>query len=97
MEQMFQSHHPRNSLRKERGLFRNFFQILKTTFPDYQDKVLHLVTRVFSWFRVRAINKLAKKKKRPKKEPKIRGKNIKRKRKAPVTLRGKKQLAERSH
>lgn len=98
MEQLFQYHHPPRSLRNERGLFYNFFQMLKAKFPQYHDKVLHLVTRVFSWFRVRSINKLAKKKNRPRKKPKSKKtKNETKKRPSPVTLRGKKHLAERSH
>ena len=97
MEQMFQSHHPPKSLRIERGLFRNFLQILKEKFPWYKDKVLYLVTRVFTWFRVRTINKLAKKKKRPRKKSKSKAKLLSKKRRSPVTLRGKKQLAERCH
>jgi len=98
MEQIFNAYHPPKSLKKGRGLFKNFFKYLKTKFPYYDDKVLHLVTRVLTWFRVRTINKIAKYKMRPKKEPKVIAKQNKTKKPSvPITLRGKKQLAERSH
>ena len=66
MEKLFCAYHPPKSLKKERGLFKNFFDILKENYPFYKNKVLHLVTRVFCWFCVRTINKLAKFKKKPK-------------------------------
>ena len=97
MEQMFCAYHPPKSLRKGRGLFKNFFEYLKTKFPIYDDKILHLVTRVLTWFRIRTINKLAKYKVRPKKVPKVIAKQKDKKSSGPITLRGKKQLAERSH
>ena len=70
IEKIFCAHHPPKSLRNERGLFRNFFNILKAKFPHYNDKILHLTTRVFSWFRIRTINKLAKLKKKQRKSQK---------------------------
>ena len=98
MERLFCAHHPPKSLRNERGLFKNFFNILKANFPQYENKILHLTTRVFSWFRIRTINKLAKFKKKAKKEPKVIAKQKKTKNKSgPITLRGKIQLAARSH
>ena len=97
MEQIFHAYHPPKSLKKERGLFKNFFKHLKVKFPYYNDQILHLVTRVLTWFRVRTINKLAKYKNRPKKVPKEIAKKNKLKKSGPITIRGKKQLAERSH
>ena len=98
MEKLFCAYHPPKSLRRERGLFKNFYDVLKAKFPYYKDPVLHLVTRVFSWLSIRTINKIAKFKKKEKKEPKIvaKQKNIKTK-SGPITLRGKIQLAARSH
>ena len=58
----------------------NFFQ--------YDKKVLHLVTRLFTRFRLRKMNETAKKKRNKKNS-----KNDKKKKKSPITLRGKKQVA----
>ena len=90
MDKEFNSHHPPNSVRPGRGLFRNFFVLLKTKFgSDYDDQVLHLVTRMLTRFRIRRMNKefrLAELKKRLARK---RGK------KSPITLRGSLQLANR--
>ena len=59
--------------------------------------MLHLVTQILTWFRGRTINKLAKHKIRPKKVPKEIAKKNKVKKSGPITIRGKKQLAERCH
>ena len=66
MDSMFQQHHPKDSLMLGRGLFSNFFALLKKEFPMYLDPVLLLVTKIFTRFRQRAINyraKMAKKNK----------------------------------
>ena len=62
----------------------------------YADPVLHLVTRVLTRFRLRAINKKAKAKKaKARKLPKcITG--TKGKKTTPITKRGKRKLADQS-
>ena len=95
MENIFCSYHPPKCLKNERGLFKKFFNVLKENYLYYKDTVLHLVTRVFCWFCVRTMNKLAKFKTKTKKETKIVAK--KNTKSSPITLRGKIQLAARSH
>ena len=104
MEHMFYGHHPQNSLRNEMGLFRNFVKLLKTKFHYYDDSILYLITKVFTYFRVRTINRLAKPKtKKPKKIPKVEAakkrklEGKKAPRQNPTQLSGKLQLAARSH
>ena len=105
MEGMFQQHHPKNGLRPGRGLFSSFFALIKKEFDYYDDKVLLLVTKIFTRFRCRTINKLRKlkKKKGPRKtkdfklKAKLEAKRNKAVRKrAPVTDRGKIKLAKRT-
>ena len=57
-----------------RGVFNNFSKFSKKEFPQYDDHAFHLCTRVFTWFRVRVINKAAKFQKRKEK-----GQNVKQK------------------
>ena len=88
MDARFNSWHPKNSVRPERGLFRNFFNELKANF-SYDDHVLHLVTRMLTRFRIRRMNnewRLAELKKKLEK---------KKGRKSPNTLRGAIQLTNR--
>ena len=102
MDAMFQQHHPKNSLKKGKGLIREFWAKLKGTFPQYHESTLHLVTRIFTRFCIRSINLLAKnKKKGPRKtaafkkaakEQAAKGKTVKKR--VPVTKRGKRKLAE---
>ena len=96
MEAYFQSYHPKGSIRPGRGLMSNFFNELKKKFPSYADSVLHLVTRVLTRFRLRAINRNAKiKKDKPRKLPKCiapKGKG----KTTPITKRGKRKLADQS-
>ena len=63
MREMFMEQHPKNSLQKGRGVTTNFFLLLVHHFPQYDKRILHLVTRMFTRFRLRWMNKLAKKKK----------------------------------
>ena len=95
MSALFQSYHPCKKINAEKGLFKNFFLELKKNFTCYDDRVLHLVTRVLTRFRVRSMNKRARFKFRPHKLPKRFA--LKGAKKAPVTLRGKLQLANPSH
>ena len=105
MEHMFHGHHPQNSLRNEMGLFRNFFKLLKTKFSKiYDDRILYLITKIFTQFRVRTINKLAKPKtKKPKKIPKVEAakkrklEGKKAPKQNPTSLGGKLQLVARGH
>ena len=84
MREMFLLHHPTNSLQSGRGVITNFFLRLVKEFPPYDKRILHLVARMFTRFRLRWMNKLKKQKKRGK------GK------KSNMTLRGKKNLAQLS-
>ena len=87
MRKMFIKHHPKDSLKKGPGLISDFYEILKTKFSHYHDKVLHLIARLFTRFRVRTINKIEKLKKKKRKS----------KKKGPKSLRGMKKQAEYSH
>ena len=63
MEAMFQSYHPKGSIRPGKGLMGRFFIELKKEFQSkYEDPVYKLVTKVLTRFRIRALNKVAKKK-----------------------------------
>ena len=70
MEAFFQEYHPKGSVRPDRGLMARFFIKLKEEFPYYLDPVLFLVTKILTRFRIRALNKVAKKKRLQKKGPK---------------------------
>ena len=102
---MFQQHHPKNGLRRGRGLFQLFFAQLKERFGStYKDQVLLLVTKILTRFRCRTINALRKKKKKkgPRKtadfklKEKLAAKRNKAARiRAPVTDRGMIKLCKR--
>ena len=89
MDKEFNAHHPKNNVRPGRGLFRNFFLLLKSKFSDYEDPVLHLVTRMLTRFRVRRMNKEHRLEVLRKKLLKKQGK------KSPNTHRGSLQLINR--
>ena len=105
MDTMFQQHHPKNGLRRGRGLFQLFIAKLKEKFgTKYKDKVLLLVTKILTRFRCRTINALRKKKKKKgqrktadfKLKQKLEAKKNKAIRnRAPVTDRGKIKLTKR--
>ena len=67
MEAYFQGYHPKGSVRPDRGLMARFFIKLKEEFSDYLPPVLFLVTKILTRFRIRALNKEAKKKRLQKK------------------------------
>ena len=106
MDTMFQQHHPKNGLRRGRGLFQLFIAKLKEKFgTKYKDKVLLLVTKILTRFRCRTINALRKKKKKKgqrktadfKLKQKLEAKRNKAARKrAPVTDRGMIKLCKRA-
>ena len=64
MESLFQSYHPKFSIRPGRGLTSNFFIKLKKEFSYYKDPVLRMVTKVLTSFRMKALNNYHKKKNR---------------------------------
>ena len=68
---------------------------LNPTSVQYQDPVLHLVTRVFTRFRMRAVNRLLqdKKKYKARKDPQNPQKG---KKCSPVTVRGRKKRVDQS-
>ena len=84
MESLFQAYHPKYGVRPGRGLFTKFFNKLKKEFPFYHDPVLHMVTKVLTRFRIKALNNYHKKKNR-KRGTKKRGE---------VTPRGRKKTIE---
>ena len=86
MEAMFQSYHPKYGIRPGRGLTSRFLIELKKKFPKYADPVLMLVTRVLTRFRMRAMNKHAKKKDRKRGTKKGKGEVTPRGRKKTVDL-----------
>ena len=67
MRQMFIDHHPKNDLKRGRGVITNYFLLIVKHFPQYDKQILHLVARVFTRFRLRWMNRVAKKKKKGKK------------------------------
>ena len=85
MRKMFNDHHPTESLKRGPGLISNFFEVLKKKFAEYHKKVLHLVARLLTRFRIRAMNR---------KEKELRKK--KRKAKGANTMRGRKKTVELS-
>ena len=94
MDKEFNTHHPPNSVRSGRGLFRNFFVLLKTKFSNlYDDKVLHLVTRMITRFRIFRMNKITKEKEIAKRI----ARNQNKKRKSPISSRGNVHLARRTN
>ena len=88
LSKIFQSHHPKDSLRTERGLFSLFFLKIKEAYPIYDDKTLHLVTRLLTRLRVNHMNEQFAEQERQKKAARS-------KKKCPVTLRGRLQHANR--
>ena len=94
MDAMFNTHHPKDGVRGGRGLFRDFFLKLKTKFsPKYDDKVLHLVARMITRFRIRRMNKITKEKEIAKRV----ARNKNKKRKSPISSRGNVHLARRTN
>ena len=73
MEAIFQSYHPKKGIRPGRGLISQLFILFKQRFPHYLDPVLHLICKVLTRFRIRALNVIAKKKNRKKGEKKRKG------------------------
>ena len=63
MQALFTSFHPKNRLIPGRGVTVKFFNLLVEKFPDYDKKVLKLATKLFTAFRCRTWNALAKIKK----------------------------------
>ena len=75
MQKMFKAFHPKNDLNRGPGLIQNFYNHLRQKFKVYEDKVLHLVARCFTRFRMKTINRQAyeaklKRRKRSKRGPK---------------------------
>ena len=60
MEALFDAHHPKNRLCPGRGVTYHFFTLLASKFPSYDRRVLTLVTKLLTLFRIRTWNKLAK-------------------------------------
>ena len=63
MDALFNDFHPKNCLRPGRGVTSHFYSLLKSKFPNYDPKVLTLVTKFLTLFRTRTWNILAKQKK----------------------------------
>ena len=85
MHSVFCRFHPPNDLiRMKPGVLTGFFKKLKSNFPGYCDKILMLVSRTFTFIRLRKVNQIAQAKK-------------KRQKNRVSTLRGKKKLAMLSH
>ena len=90
MEAWFQAWHPKGSVRPGRGHMLNFVNFLKTKFSpeQYDDRVLIFVTKVFTRFRIRAMNKAARLLEKQKKRGK-KGEKTKRGRMKTVEMSGK--------
>ena len=88
LSKIFQKHHPKDSLRTGRGLFALFFLKIKEAYPIYDNKTLHLVTRLLTRFRVTKMNHMYAEQERQKRAARS-------KKRGPVTARGKLQLANR--
>ena len=63
MDVLFNNFHPKNCLRPGRGVTSHFFALLSSKFPNYDPKILTLVTKFLTLFRTRTWNALAKHKK----------------------------------
>ena len=93
MDAIFNNFHPKDGVMGGTGLFRNFFMELKERFGHkYDDRILHLVTRVLTRFRIRRMNKLFKEKEIAKRI----ARNKNKKRKSPISSRGNVHLAHRT-
>ena len=60
MYQLFNDHHPKESLRKGPGVVANFKKLLEENFSGYHNKVLGYIARLFTYIRLRTINRLIK-------------------------------------
>ena len=93
MDAIFNNFHPKDGVMGGTGLFRKIFMELKERFGHkYDDRILHLVTRVLTRFRIRRMNKLFKEKEIAKRI----ARNKNRKRKSPISSRGNVHLAHRT-
>ena len=93
IERYFHSYHPKNGIRPGRGLLNNFFIQIKKRFPNYDDRVLQLTTRVLTRFRMRKVNRILQEKDRARKNPHFM--TIRKGKKAtPITPRGRKKGIE---
>ena len=62
MYQLFNEHHPKNSLNKGHGVVANFQKVLEEKFFIYHNKVLGFIARLFTYIRLRTINRPIKRK-----------------------------------
>ena len=84
MYQLFCSFHPKDSLRKEKGIISGFAKVLKSYFPSYHDQTLFFVSETLTTIRLREMNYSIFKRK------------LKENQSHPYTTRGKNQIARLS-
>ena len=60
MYQLFNDHHPKDSLCKGPGVVAKFQKVLEENFFLYHNKVLGFIARLFTYIRLRTINRLIK-------------------------------------
>ena len=87
----FCSHHPKDDIKREAGIITGFANHLLEKFPQYEFKVLYLVSKIFTVVRLREVNNLVFKRKLLARKKKAKDENSR-----PYSTRGKIQLGRLS-
>ena len=82
--------HPKNDISREPGIITGFANLLLTNFPDYDYKVLYLVSKILTVIRLREVNNLVFKRRLLDRKAKKKGED------RPYSTRGRIQLGRLS-
>ena len=82
--------HPKNGISQEPGIITGFANLLFTKFPDYDFKVLYLVSKILTVIRLREVNNMVFKNRLLKRKAKKKGED------RPYSTRGRIQLGRLS-
>ena len=82
--------HPKNDISREPGIITGFANLLFTNFPDYDYKVLYLVSKILTVIRLREVNNMVFKNRLLKRKAKKKGED------RPYSTRGRIQLGRLS-
>ena len=82
--------HPKGDINREPGIITGFANLLSTKFPDYDFKVLYLLSKVFTVIRLREVNNMVFKNRLLKRKAKKKGED------RPYSTRGRIQLGRLS-
>ena len=88
--ELFCTLHPKNDISREPGIITGFAKLLFTKFPDYEYKVLYLVSKILTVIRLREVNNLVFKRRLLARQAKNKGED------RPYSTRGRIQIGRLS-